>query len=274
VGEETLAVVPVHMHGIPCAMRAILAVSQQHGVSVVEDCAQAAGATLDGQKAGTFGDAAFFSLGRGKGFTAYEGGIGVGEPGSGAATEARGSGREELLTLVKLLAMAIFFQPRLYWPLRALPLGWGNEVYALDFAIGRMGRFRQGVALSVLKRLDEVVAGRRARAEYLLKRLHGATDLQFLVPPEGSQPSYPWLPLLAQQREEAVRRLQARGLGASRLFTCSLNQYEYLRDIVPPGSFPNAEHMAAHLLTLPTHEYVTQRDMDLMVAVLNEVACP
>ena len=267
VGSETLAVVPVHMHGMPCDMRAILAVARQHGVFVVEDCAPAAGATLDGQKVGTFGDAAFFSLGRGKGFTAYEGGIGVGEPGSRGAEGQRSRGAE-LLILIKLLAMAVFFHPRLYWPIRALPLGWGNEVYGLDFAIGRMGHFRQGVALSVLGRLDAVVAGRRERAGYLRGGLQGVTSVQLLEPPAGSQPSYPWLPLLVEKRDEAVRRLQARGLGASRFFTCSLNQYEYLRGIVPPGSYPAAEHVAARLLTLPTHKYVAQRDMDQMVAVL------
>jgi len=263
--------VPVHMHGIPCDMRAILAVARQHGVFVVEDCAPAAGATLDGQKVGTFGDAAFFSLGRGKGFTAYEGGIGriagrglrIADYRSQAA-----EGLAEALTIAKLLAMAVFFHPRLYWPIRALPLGWGNEVYSLDFAIGRMGHFRQGVALSVLRRLDEVVAGRRERAGYLREQLRGVTSVQLLEPPDGSQPSYPWLPLLVEQREEAVRRLRARGLGASQLFTRSLNQYKYLRGIVPPGSYPAAEHVAAHLLTLPTHKYVTQRDMDQMVAVL------
>jgi len=136
-----------------------------------------------------------------------------------------------------------------------------------------MGNFRQGIALSVLRRLDEVVARRRERAGYLREQLRGVTNVQLLDPPAGSQPSYPWLPLLMEKRDEAVRRLRARGLGASRLFTRSLNQYEYLRGIVPPGSYPKAEYLAARLLTLPTHKYVTQRDIDRMVAMLAEMAC-
>lgn len=73
LSKNTLAVIPVHMHGIPCDMYTTLALARQRGVFIVEDCAQAAGATLGGQKVGTFGDAAFFSLARGKGFTSYEG---------------------------------------------------------------------------------------------------------------------------------------------------------------------------------------------------------
>ena len=272
VGDETLAIVPVHMHGIPCDMNVILAIAQQHGVSVIEDCASAAGASLDGRKVGTFGDAAFFSLGRGKGFTAYEGGIGVGEPGSSEA-ERLGSIGAEFLILIKLLAMAVFFHPRLYWSIRSLPLGWGNEVYGLDFAISGMGHFRQGVALSILKRLDKVVAKRREKARYLLDQLRESTNVRFLDPPIGSQPSYPWLPLLVEERDEVVGQLRAKGLGASWMFTNSLNQYDFLQGIVLPGSYPVAEHTAAHLLTLPTHQYVTQQDMDQMAAVLAEQAC-
>ena len=255
MGDETLAIVPVHMHGIPCDMNPILAIAQQHGVSVIEDCASAAGASLDGRKVGTFGDAAFFSLGRGKGFTAYEGGIGVGKPGSSEA-EMLGNKGSEFLIAIKLLVMAVFFHPRLFWSIRSLPLGWGNEVYGLDFAIGGMGHFRQGVALSVLKRLDKVVVKRREKARYLVDQLRESTNVRFLEPPIGSQPSYPWLPLLVEERDEVVSQLRAKGLGASWSFTYSLNQYDFLQGIVAPGSYPVAEHIAAHLLTLPTHHYV------------------
>jgi len=275
VGDETLAVVPVHMHGIPCDMRLILPLALKHGVFVVENCAQAAGATLDGQKIGSFGDASFFSLGRGKGFTAYEGGIGRIADSRLPIADYRGEiteGLAEGLTIAKLLAMAVFFHPRLYWLIRALPLGWDNEVYGLDFAISRMGRFRHGLALSLLGRLDEIVAERRQKAEYLRKQLRGVPGVQLLEPPVGSRPSYPWLPMLVEKRDKSVRRLRAKGLGAYRLFTCSLNQYEYLQGIVSQGSYAAAEYVAAHLITLPTHEYVTRWDMDQMVTLLAEVA--
>jgi len=127
VGDETLAVVPVHMHGIPCDMRAILAVARQHGVFVVEDCAQAAGATLDGRKVGTFGDAAFFSLGWGKGFTAYEGGIGrIADCGLWIADyrSQAAEGLVEALTIAKLLAWRCFSIPG--YTGRFGPCRWGG----------------------------------------------------------------------------------------------------------------------------------------------------
>ena len=62
IGSATAAILPVHLHGIPAAMGAINAIAQRHGLAVLEDCAHAHGATIDGRRAGTFGHAAAFSF--------------------------------------------------------------------------------------------------------------------------------------------------------------------------------------------------------------------
>jgi dTDP-4-amino-4,6-dideoxygalactose transaminase len=59
---RTKAIVPVHIYGQPAPMQDILALAHRYHLKVVEDCAQAHGAELHGQKVGTFGDAAAFSF--------------------------------------------------------------------------------------------------------------------------------------------------------------------------------------------------------------------
>lgn len=59
---RTVAVVPVHLYGLPCDMDAILSIASRHGIAVIEDCAQAQGAVFRGRPVGTFGHAAAFSF--------------------------------------------------------------------------------------------------------------------------------------------------------------------------------------------------------------------
>lgn len=59
---RTKAIVAVHLAGWPCDMDAILALARKHGLKVIEDCAQAHGATWKGRPVGSFGDAAAFSF--------------------------------------------------------------------------------------------------------------------------------------------------------------------------------------------------------------------
>ncbi len=75
ITPRTKAILPVHLHGLSCDLKPILALAKKHGLKVIEDACQAHGATLDGQKVGTFGDLGAFSLQSSKNLACGEGGI-------------------------------------------------------------------------------------------------------------------------------------------------------------------------------------------------------
>ena len=75
VGPRTRAIVPVHVHGLPADMHEIGAIARRHGLAVVEDAAQAHGATYRGARAGSLGDCGAFSLNGSKNLSAGEGGL-------------------------------------------------------------------------------------------------------------------------------------------------------------------------------------------------------
>ena len=72
---RTKAILPVHMRGAPANMAALTALAAEHGLVLIEDVCQAAGATFAGQRLGTFGDAGAFSLQFNKIITTGEGGV-------------------------------------------------------------------------------------------------------------------------------------------------------------------------------------------------------
>jgi 8-amino-3,8-dideoxy-alpha-D-manno-octulosonate transaminase len=75
ITPRTKLVVPVHMAGAPCDMKRIMAIARRHGVTVLEDCAQANGGMFQGRKLGAFGELGMFSFQWNKNATAGEGGL-------------------------------------------------------------------------------------------------------------------------------------------------------------------------------------------------------
>ena len=75
INPLTRAVIPVHLFGHPADMASIMAVARKHNLKVIEDCAQAPGATYKGQKVGTIADCAIFSFQESKNMMTGEGGM-------------------------------------------------------------------------------------------------------------------------------------------------------------------------------------------------------
>lgn len=75
ITEHTRVIVPTHLYGQPCRMREIMRIAAKHKLTVIEDCAQAAGARYRGRRVGTFGAASFFSFQMLKGINTYGGGM-------------------------------------------------------------------------------------------------------------------------------------------------------------------------------------------------------
>ena len=71
ITNRTKGIIPVHLYGCPADMPRIMSIAEQHGLFVLEDCAQAHGATIGGKKVGTWGHAATFSFYPGKNLGAY-----------------------------------------------------------------------------------------------------------------------------------------------------------------------------------------------------------
>jgi perosamine synthetase len=77
ITERTRAIIPVHLHGMPCRIDAVAAIAKKRGLVLIEDAAQAHGATWKGKRVGTFGALGCFSLQSSKNLACGEGGVAV-----------------------------------------------------------------------------------------------------------------------------------------------------------------------------------------------------
>jgi dTDP-4-amino-4,6-dideoxygalactose transaminase len=145
ITPRTKAIVPIHMLGNPAEMEAIGDVARKHGLPIIEDCCQAAGAVYRGRKVGSFGRSAAFSLNIFKTITAGDGGIFV-------TDDPR----------LREAAFAMHDQGYLASG-GGLAIG-NNSILGLNF---RMNELTAAVARAQLGKLDRITATLRAKKERL-----------------------------------------------------------------------------------------------------------
>jgi perosamine synthetase len=161
IGERTRAIMPVHVHGLPADMDGLRAIAARHRLALIEDAAQAHGATYRGARTGALGDGAAFSLNGSKHLSAGEGGLYV-------------TDEEEAFVAARRLAIFGEDTPptrpgqyRAYW---SHGVGWNYRSHELTAALAR----------SQLRRLDRHNETARRNAALLNA---GLSDLPGLQPP-------------------------------------------------------------------------------------------
>jgi dTDP-4-amino-4,6-dideoxygalactose transaminase len=185
VSPLSRAMIPVHLFGQPAPMDELLALARRHGLRVIEDCAQAPGATYRGTKVGTLGDCGVFSFQETKNLMTGEGGMLI----TNDATIA------EIARLVRNHGEAAVppGEARTY---KAEILGWNY----------RMTEFEAALGLIQLRQLAAQNAARRRLAAHLTRALDGVPSLQ--VPPvrEECDHVYYVYPLLYDEAAWGVPR--------------------------------------------------------------------
>jgi perosamine synthetase len=281
VSRRALAIVASNLYGLPSDLARITECARSHDVFVIDDAAQALGATVDGVWCGTRGDAGIFSFDKGKNVSAVKGGVLVTNSsrlGAALDQEFAGMARPRVADTIAHIATAVsssvLLHPSLYWVPNAIPqLGLGRTIYSTEFNVARAGRATASLARVMTNRLDAFTDIRRRNAARILSGLNGVAAIQCITPTPGSTPVYPRLPVLApdaRTRDGLVSALNAAGIGASGSYPESIADIPQLRPLLDGATLDAAggRDVARRIITLPTHPYVTSADIARMVAIL------
>lgn len=240
VTPRTKAILPVHLYGAACDMRALGALAAERGLGVVEDCAEAFGTTLDGRHVGTFGDVGTFSFFGNKTITTGEGGMVISQDEALAQRMRVVRGQGQSLT-------------RRYW----------HEVLGFNY---RMTNIVAAIGLAQIERLDAILARKRAiaaRYEALLRDL----PVAFQRPMDGVESSH-WLVSVllppGTDRDAAQRDMAARGVDTRPVFFCAHEMPMYAKG----ERFPVSEGIAARGLSLPSYPTLEDADLDRVADAL------
>ncbi|PXY31838.1 DegT/DnrJ/EryC1/StrS family aminotransferase [Prauserella muralis] len=251
LGPRTKVLLPVHLYGQPADLGKLTALAAESGAHLVEDAAQAVGATFDGRPAGSHG-VGCFSLYATKNVTTAEGGV--------VTTDD-----DALAGRVRLLRN------------QGMRARYRYEVPGHNY---RMSELHAAVGIPQLRRLSELTEARRRNARRLSEGLAGTPglDLPAVLPGrEHVWHQYTVLigPHAMLSRDELATALAARGIGTGVYYPRLVFDHDCYRGHpqVPDASvedFPVAARMAEQVLSLPVHPSLSDAQVDTIVATVRE----
>ena len=242
ITEKTKAIMPVHLYGQACDMDPVMEIAQRYGLKVIEDCAQAHGATYKGKKIGTFGDLAGFSFYPGKNLGA------LGDAGA-------------VLTNSRELAEKV----------RAL----GN--YGSDYKYhhiykgnnSRLDELQAAFLSAKLPQLEKMNENRRETADKYLSRIHNPKIILPIVP-DYAVPVWHIFAVRCKDRTGLEEWLHSKGIGTNKHYPIPMHLQKCYEDLgFAKGDFPIAEEISETELSIPMYYGMTEEEIDAVIEALN-----
>lgn len=271
ITPATRAVIAVHLAGNACDLTALLEICQKHGLTLIEDCAQAFGCEYQGNPIGTLGAVGCFSYNEFKHISCGDGGLAI--------------TNDPALAQRLRLATDKAYDRRPEATVRNPAFLAGNY---------RMTELQAAVAIAQLRKLDDIVARRRAWCNALTEGIRGLPGLRVPEPTPGCDPSW-WFYMLQATLQDGgpdadtlAKALRAEGLpvGAHYIgipvyeYPIFANHSAFERGSHPyavqdyrHGLCPNTEQILDRCMLLSVNEAYTPQDLEETIRAFHHVCC-
>lgn len=247
ITDRTKAIMPVHLYGQSADMEPLVALAEEHGLHLVEDAAQAHGATYRGQGVGTFG-VGTFSFYATKNLTTGEGGVIT-------------TNDDEIAARLRILRNQGMRQ---------------RYEYVMAGHNYRLTDLQAAVVLPQLDVYPEQLRRRRANAARLTELLTGVQGLVLPAQLEGREHVWHQFTVLLPEgvdRDAFVQALADEGVGSGIYYPRPVYDYDTYRDradvILSPT--PVAETAAARCVSLPVHPLLSDADLETIASAVRSV---
>ena len=242
ITPKTKAIMPVHLYGQPCDMDPIMAVAKKHKLYVIEDCAQAHGATYKGQTIGSFGDAAGFSFYPGKNLGA------LGDAGAVVTNNAD--------IAAKVRALGNYGSDYKY-----------HHIY--KGVNSRLDELQAAFLAAKLPSMDKVNEDRRRTADkYLAGIKNPCLELPYVM--DTAVPVWHIFAVRCKDRDGLAAYLQEKGISTNKHYPIAIHLQDCYKDMgLKAGDLPIAEEISATQLSLPMYYGMTDEQIQYVIDALN-----
>lgn len=245
ITSKTKAIVAVHLYGHPAPVDKLKEIADKHHLALIEDCAQATGALLNGQHVGTFGDIGCFSFFPSKNL----GGIGDG-------------------------GMCITSSPALQEKLNMLR-GHGSKQRYYHEILGTNSRLDEIQAAALRVKLGHVEAWNNRRREIAALYTKQLSGSGVITPSErpGCKHVFHQYTILVSKRDELKKYLEEQGFGSMIYYPISLHQQKtFCTEGITPPTLPVTESIQPRVLSLPMFPELTDEQVCAIAAAVRNFA--
>ena len=256
ITSKTKAIMPVHLYGQPCDMDPIIAIAKKHNLYIIEDCAQAHGATYKGKRVGSFGTAAGFSFYPGKNL--------------GALGDAGAAVTNDKALADKIRALGNYGSDYKY-----------HHIYKGNNS--RLDEMQAAFLSAKLPGLDKVNDNRRTTAK---KYLSGIKNPNVILPYVNLDTNPVWHIFGIRVKTEAEKSgsaelgtgrtslekyLNDAGIGTNKHYPIPMHLQECYKDMgFKKGDFPIAEEISATELSIPMYYGMTDEEVQYVIDKIND----
>lgn len=239
VSARTRAVIPVHLGGVPCSMEPIEKFCTEHGLHLIEDCAQAIGATYQGRSVGSFGTGCF-SLHPLKTFSAC---------GDAGFITTNDPDRAALLRRLRSLGHR------------------DRDRVDVVSENARLDTLQAAILLAKLPQLDAWISSRRRHAAAYEAELGSLLELTGI--PEGANPVFSAFVIRHDERDALIAHLASKGFDAKVHYPIPIHrQRAFERMPAPP--LPHTEALVRRIVSLPVSPELDDADRDRLIGILRD----
>jgi dTDP-4-amino-4,6-dideoxygalactose transaminase len=257
ITPRTRAVLPVHLYGQMCDMRAFRVLADRYDLRLIEDAAHCIEGMRDGVRPGQLGDAACFSFYATKNMT-------CGEGGAIAVNDAKLAEKLRLLRLHGMTKTAADREREGYQHWDMVELGWKYN----------MDNIQAALLLPQLERLERNWQKRQALVQRYVRGLQGIPGLRWPATHTSVKHAHHLFPVWVDpsMRDATILELQRRKIGivvnyrAIHLLTWLRERFGF-----QPGTFPNAERIGNSTLSLPLYPTMPVDHVDRVAASLRQI---
>ncbi len=247
VTPRTKAIMPVHLFGQCCNMDAIRVFAGEHGLAVIEDCAQSIGATFVGVQCGNFGEFGCFSFFPSKNLGGF---------GDGGLVTTNDDALAEKIVKLRNHGM----HPRYY-----------HEIVGGNF---RMDALQCALLRVKLRQLDSYATGRARNADWYAANLllPDGCALPAALPGRGHVWNQFTLRISGEGRRDALRQhLSEHGIGCEIYYPVPLHLQECFAHL-PAADCPVSEALAREVLSIPIYPELTPAQLEEVAAAFGSFA--